>query len=325
MPEKYFFPPKTEKVLSTLPESENQETLRVPLNHHKGKAGFFQSSLWMDYCKKSGTPCRKLSIQHGGKETAGLVVWKEPPALFENQALSTITTKILSIFLPRICWKDGPVLERSALARREEHLTSLISKINPGNVLSGICNFQLANPWNWKGFRVARYGTFFIDCQKTGHELLANLDTSIKKNLKKQSPLVVRELDEPEIKTYYACLAEFRRSRRLGKSHMLSRKFYDHVSAKSFFRHIGAFSGREMVGGLGILGWNDKLMEIGVARKIGHPDESLAQERIKWHVIANAPSWGYRYFDLAGFDPDDNTPKGRNLYRFKKKWGGGRR
>ena len=294
-------------------------------NQANGPSSIYQSTIWAKYLHHEKIPFQAWLILNQKSEKIGqLLHWIEPPSYFWKYHIPKKLLYFCNLITPRICWKDGPVVDLKNLDYQECIIAQCIKKIHENKILSGVCRAELNHNsfLQFAKIRIEKYGTFIVSTDQSEEALWKNLEASARKNIKKKG-LVLRLLEPEEAGKYFQLLHEYRKKLKISiPTHAASPALYKIAGQYAFAKQVGAFDQERLVGALGILGYQGKLVETGVARDYGSPLNSIAQAQIKWFIIQNAKKWGFGEFDLAGYDPSDQTEKGKNIRRFKAKWGG---
>lgn len=284
----------------------------------------YQSSIWAKYLKNSKIPYQAFEIYNSCElKIAQNLCWLEPPSILSRRNVPPLILYLLNKISPRLCWKDGPVIASDNIQDQDDITSFLVKQVKEERILSGICPFRLkGNEKLLNKCKIADYGTYIINLEKSESILYNNLKSSAKKNLKK-SILNIRFLENNELPLYNKLLKEYRAKLKLPVPlHAGNKELQKACMGNAFYHHLGAFEGNNLIGALGLLGYKKKLIETGVARKTGSKSDTVAQDHIKWFIIKNGAMWGFNEFDLSGFDPNDLSEKGIGIRRFKEKWGG---
>lgn len=290
-------------------------------NLKNNNRSIFQSLIWAEYLKSSSIPFSTYQIYFDETKIGQILVWEEPPNIFKKTSILNPFVNFLTKILGRKVWKDGPVLCQDYFHLQHEIVVELIKKIKQKNILSGQLNFLYQNKWEFYKLKAYNYGKIIINLQKPPDELWQEIHRSAKKNIKKK--LDVRFLRLNEFPQYEKMLQEFRKNiLKPVPNHVFNKKLLQVFGKNIFFKIAGAFDDDKLIGGLGLWGFNGRLLEVGVARLLNSSLNSVAQDHIKWFIIKNANSWGFQEYDLGGYDPDPNSEKAKNIARFKLKWGG---
>jgi lipid II:glycine glycyltransferase (peptidoglycan interpeptide bridge formation enzyme) len=71
------------------------------------------------------------------------------------------------------------------------------------------------------------------------------------------------------------------------------------------------------------LEYNGNVTEMSVVRSDYAVEKNLYPgDAIKWAIIKWGHGQGFRTYDLAGVNPNPETPKEQGIRQFKEKWGG---
>jgi len=102
------------------------------------------------------------------------------------------------------------------------------------------------------------------------------------------------------------------------------RAMFDYLYGKNFLV-FNAFYDDKIISTLGILFFNKTILEtISRTSLFARENKLYGGDLIKWEIIKWGISNGYKFYDLAGIVPPELaiSEKEKNIYRFKKKWGG---
>jgi len=180
-------------------------------------------------------------------------------------------------------------------------------------------NFALDSP-----FKVKTWATFLIDLSKSKELLWNNLDKhSARKNIErsKRHEVHIREITKPDL----TLLHDLRKD-------TINKKYEEDISKLEYhwdiLHKIGwtgflAFKGEIPIGGITISHFNGYIIESGISRSTKDFNEKFySQDLLKWTIIEWGIEKNYKYFDLAGVNPNPTTPKEQGIFHYKKKWGG---
>lgn len=285
---------------------------------------FYQSVVWAKYLKASKIPFEAFEFFNSNHEKiAQIICWLEPVSWFRKFLFSQNIVKAIHFISPRLCWKDGPVIQNADNNIKNQILLSLLKNIKTNKILSGICSFKFSNEFSPQiKLNVSIYGTFIINLNLSESELYKKLKHNAQKNLKKGN-ILVRKMEPFETSSYTSLLKKYRSALNLPVPFHACNPILQKVcKTDAFFAHIGAFDNNTLIGALGLVGYREKLIEFGVVRDTNSKYDAVAQDHIKWFIIKNGLKWGFKEFDLAGFNPEDKSAKGLGIRRFKEKWGG---
>lgn len=178
------------------------------------------------------------------------------------------------------------------------------------------------------GYRSKKWGTFIIDLKRDLDDIWTNIKKETRKNIrrtKKKNVYIIRtkNLDE----TYEYCRILVEQKKRLGEKIEFEecvkwvetqlKYFYDN------FNIFIAYYRNKAISGLITRDFNGIINEVGVAHSnFALKNKIYAQDMIKWEIIKWGHETGKRIYDLTGVNPYPKNKKERNIYRYKKKWGG---
>jgi lipid II:glycine glycyltransferase (peptidoglycan interpeptide bridge formation enzyme) len=186
---------------------------------------------------------------------------------------------------------------------------------------------ELANasiPENWVK---KKWGTYIVDLRQDVDSLWNNLKKSARKAIRtaREDGITVRRMRSlDELRAYYDFVR--RCSPRYGKE---AYGFADWERLWRLFRPTGVFEtflaekSDKPLAGLSVWGYGGNISEFGSYQSEESFREKLyGNDLIKWEVISWGVRNGQRTFDLAGVNPEPQSPKEQGIRQFKEKWGG---
>jgi len=184
-------------------------------------------------------------------------------------------------------------------------------------------HYDLSEAFRARGFRPSHYGTFLVDLSTGAEKLWEGLDKAARKAVtgcEEQGVTVSRAATEEDVREYLDLLQSFRK-----KSGLLMPPFYPTVGfwKKRHGSCLDIYLARQegkLVSGMTAVYFNGIITEVAVARDL--QCKAYAQDAIKWEIIQWGAQNGYRLYDVAGVNPNPQTPKEKGGYQFKAKWGG---
>lgn len=172
-----------------------------------------------------------------------------------------------------------------------------------------------------------RRATYLVNLQQSEETAWKNLKHAARKAVNKASRdgiRVERVEDEPQLRA----LHDFNREERL----KMGLKTYSYNNSLVMWKHLRkgncvelfvAYHEDRMIGSLGIWHYNGNLYEFAsVQSEYAYENKLYSGDAIKWEIIKWGIRNGYRWYNLAGVDPEPKTPKEKGIRRFKEKWGG---
>lgn len=251
-----------------------------------------------------------------------LYYWKKP--------FGGIVLAILKRLVPVYLWHGGPLVLQgnpitiipSLLSEVEKRAKiERIAYIQPSEVTTiGVC--YTPDGWDKKV-----WATYRVDLQPDEETLWRNLKNSARKAVKRaqRDGVTVRRISSlEELRDYYYFAAQC--AKRLGKRMYGFDDFatmWKHFHDNAVFEVFVAYHRGEKIAGLGIWGFSGIIGELGAFQSAEAYEKKLyGQDLIKWNVIRWGHRQGFRRLDLAGVNPNPQTPKEGGIRQFKEKWGG---
>jgi hypothetical protein len=210
------------------------------------------------------------------------------------------------------------------------HQNRLFSiKTTGNNPLNPLCDdAELKKNLIERGFSVTHWATYIVDLNQNRDFLFNNLDKAAKKQLRKAEDqgLTVQEISD---KTSYwekfvIPYKEFEIA--AGRIPPIDKSFEAmwRLGAIKYYRFFCVMDRfHQVIGLLGIFGFNNIVTEItsAVSQRV-YTEHLAAQDLLHWEIICRCKDYGFSYFNLAGVNPDPQTPKEAGIRQFKAKWGG---
>ena len=179
------------------------------------------------------------------------------------------------------------------------------------------------------GYQEVPWLTSLVDLGKTEDQLLAAVDRSVRKGIRKcQSAGITIN----QCKDFDSYLAHFRRpyARDLSgkefreKIAERDRKGWKIAGANEIYRYFWAEDGEGTVlATLGTYSYKGVATEIMSDRTSENLRNKLpAQDLLHWQILLTHKRTGDTIFNLAGFSPSPRDAKEEGIRRFKQKWGG---
>jgi len=237
-------------------------------------------------------------------------------------------SKIQSILPKFLFWTFGPVIfDDSYNTEIYESLTIFLNSwkgrfrgiLHPLNPL-----FELSCDFN---FKQEKTGTFLIDLNQDIETIFKKTDKhSVQKNIKRSSErgvTVTRIESDDDILAYYNLLKLYR----MEQNHTSYSK-QDVIEGFKMLKKVGchgflAWYKGEPIGGISFTSFNGYINESGIARSNKDKENNLySQDLLRWNIIEWGVKNNFRYYDLSGVKPENQTQKEAGIFRNKKKWGG---
>jgi len=247
---------------------------------------------------------------------------------FGRGFLYSSISKIQSILPKDLFWTYGPVVIDNNY--KTEIYESIAYFLNSWKGrLRGTLHplepfFQLSYPCN---FKQEKTGTFIIDLTQDIEAIFKKTDNhSVQKNIKRSSErgvTVTRIESEDDLLAYYNLLKSFR----IEQNHTQYTK-QDIFEGFKMLKNVGcdgflAWYKGEPIGGISLTSFNGYINESGIARSQKDKENNLySQDLLRWNIIEWGVKNNFRYYDLSGVKPENQTPKEAGIFRNKKKWGG---
>lgn len=176
-------------------------------------------------------------------------------------------------------------------------------------------------------FRYKESATIFINLMKDEDELWHNLKNSARKSMKRNNAfdLNISSITKGELSSYYGLLVSSRRRSKIElPPNFPNNDMWEELGGtKNILEVISVKMQDELLGGIGILNFNDILFEIGPAQSdYSYKNKIYVNDLLKWHVIKKAKAYGARIYDLCGIFLNPKSEKEKKLNQFKEKWGG---
>lgn len=179
-------------------------------------------------------------------------------------------------------------------------------------------------PADWER---GHWATFLVDLQQSEDALWRKLKKTARKAIRdaQKNGIVVRQISSLEdLRAYHdfarKCALRYRK------------RLHDFVDFETMWRHFRSNAIFETfvaekdgvrLAGLSVWGYHGIISELGSFQSEQSFNEKLyGSDLIKWEVLRWGSRQGYRVFDLAGVNPEPQSPKERGIRQFKEKWGG---
>jgi hypothetical protein len=172
-----------------------------------------------------------------------------------------------------------------------------------------------------------KWATYLVNLQQSMDSAWKNMEHSARKAINKalkDGILVERVKDEVQLRVIY----DFNREEILKKGHRVysydnHRIMWKHLKKGNCVEQFVAYHEGRIIGSLGIWHYNGTLYEFAsVQSEYAYENKLYGSDAIKWEIIKWGIQNGYRWYNLAGVNPEPKTPKEEGIRRFKEKWGG---
>ena len=186
-------------------------------------------------------------------------------------------------------------------------------------------------PYDYKYFPGHKYlvwGTYMIDTFSNSYEkIFLNFKRNAQRSIKKKNTFEIKEIDENNLDEYLIWLKDNQAV--TGKSNKIIKEFYSYdlsnLNKKNYIYKIFVVFKEDMIlGSISIWGFNNFITERGVYRsKYSKINNFYEQDILKDWIIKFSIKNNISYFDLAGFNPNENISiKEASIKRYKEKFGG---
>lgn len=177
------------------------------------------------------------------------------------------------------------------------------------------------------GWEIKSWATYVVNLQQSEDDLWGNLKKSARKALRraqKDDIVVHRVTSLEDLRVYYdfavQCAARYKK-RMYGFVDFET--MWRHFHTNAIFETFVAEHAGEPIAGLSVWGYNGIISELGsfLSERAYH-EKLYGPDLIKWELLKWAHKRNLRCFDLAGVNPDPESPKEQGIRQFKEKWGG---
>ncbi len=177
---------------------------------------------------------------------------------------------------------------------------------------------------------ISSWGTYIIDIKdKNYEEVYNNFRRQARKSIEKtlNEGVIVKSLSSNEFETYVKWIEE--NQKETGKSYKID--LNSMIDEFNIFNENGyvyeifvAYKNNMILGSLGIWGYGNYISEFGVYQsKYARENKLYVQDVIKNSIIQYMFEKNIRYYDLAGFNPSDESDlKEKSIRQFKEKFNG---
>lgn len=270
--------------------------------------------------------CLKFVRDNG--DIVGQLLMSEYERFANNTLRTTILKKVPNMKKMSFTWTYGPVIFDKT---SNNEIYSVLGKF----LLS---SKHIASGWQHplytegvagldKKFKLLPWSTFIIDLTLSKDELYNNIEKhSGRKNIERAAQRgVVTEQITDENFVEYAKLRQTQESNSNESLDLEQRKeWWSSVKKLGYLGFLAKKDGNA-VSGILFSAFGGHIIEVGVARSPEDSKNNLySQDLLKWKIIEWGKNNDMKYYNLAGFNPNPQSPKEEGIFKYKKKWGGKR-
>lgn len=176
------------------------------------------------------------------------------------------------------------------------------------------------------GFSGDPWSTYLVDLQPDEEALFNSFNRALRKNVRKCGRAGLRVVRMAGFEEYRDVFwtAYTASEKAQGRSPKPCFRATWDLDVEGYYDHfIVTDESDEVYACLGMYTFNGRAVEITSTLTPRAWEKKLpAQDLIHWEMMLAAKRRGAKVFDLAGFNPDPQTPKEEGIRRYKKKWGG---
>ncbi len=307
--------------------------------------GFTQSSSWADILielDKAKPMYIKVNQQQTGQPVLGLLIFIKKPYNRETNRIS-LPSYLLGQNKGKIAFTEGPFNLTNDISLLKNAYSFLLDwlddfccqnsyyALESGGMTSLnplALDDETKDHLEERGFSVENWATYLVNLSFDKDILYQKLDRAAKKQLRKANE---QDLEAKEISDWQKYLTHFvipyqkfeNAAGRIPPTQKSFEVMWKQNTQNNYrFFYIKDRSD-EVLAVLGAYGFNRVATEITSAVNPRVFEEHLAaQDLLHWEIIRYYQENGYAYFNLAGVNPDPQTPKERGIRQFKAKWGG---
>lgn len=270
--------------------------------------------------------CLKFVRDNG--DIVGQLLMSEYERFTNNTLKTSVLKKIPNMKKMSFTWTYGPVIFDKTL---NNEIYSVLGKflISSKHISSG-----WQHPLYTEGvvgldkkFKLVPWSTFIIDLTLSNDELYGNIEKhSGRKNIERaaQRGVVVEQINDENF-VEYAKLRKAQETSTNENSDLEQRKeWWSSVKKLGYLGFLAKKDGNA-VSGILFSAFGGHIIEVGVARSPEDSKNNLySQDLLKWKIIEWGKNNDMKYYNLAGFNPNPQSPKEEGIFKYKKKWGGKR-
>lgn len=295
-----------------------------------GLGGIYQTNRWAQLAiSLRRAQATYIRVEKNGTQVAQCLLIKE--GIFSDRlrrsALSPVLLPVFGKCLQTVYCLNGPIFFETPTSDVVEALVETAEEIatdaielsfNPQRPLAyQVSDFQ----WQEMGYAQRRHATYVVDLQQ---DFEKNCHRSVRKNVRKCRELgvTIKEVERDQYLEFYQLIDQFRKAS--GLNSFPFNHFVAHIEAlgchKSSF--VAELDGK-MIAGLGVLAFNDLLIEVEAATSpVCREQRVHAHDLLKMDIMHRGRQKGSRFFDLAGVAIQPKNEPEEGIKRFKSKFGG---
>ena len=279
-----------------------------------------------------------------GEVLAQLLIFQQVAhhRFFRKRPARALLLELARPWLEELHWLDGPVVfDKERVAAIIEAVVDFLENYSLHRGIVAQRGVRLPVYWEdadalaeaddilrSRGYKRKDWATFVIDLHPTVEELWGNLNSDIRRAIRKcekQGVAIHKDGSGERLPEFQAILEEDRR--RVGErvssiqARLNLRKFLK--GPHSDWRLYYATYGGTMVGGLITHTFNGNTNIVALCRSNLCLSQKLeATSGIMWEAIQDSKLRGDVKYDLLGVNPTPQNLKEQGIYNFKKRWGG---
>ena len=295
-----------------------------------GLGGIYQTNQWAQLSvalRRAQTIY--IRVEKNGTQVAQCLLIEE--GLFSDwlrrSALSPVLLPIFGRCLQTVYCLNGPiffetptsdVIEALVKTAEEIAIEALELSFNPQRPLA----YQMSeSQWKEMGYAQRRHATYVVDLQQ---DFEKKCHRSVRKNVRKCRELgvTIKEVKQDQYLEFHQLIDQFRKAN--GLNSFPFEHFVAHIEALGCHKlsFVAELDGK-MIAGLGILAFNDLLIEVEAATSPTCREQRIqAHDLLKMDIMHWGRQKGARFFDLAGVAIQPKNEHEEGIKRFKSKFGG---
>jgi len=279
-----------------------------------------------------------LRVLDGNELIASLLVFHKIP--FDRQRkrrLWNVESIFTGNFRGWLEWHDGPIFYSKnravqALSELLQWIDSYGMKKRLGTVANACmahtsefsASYQIKYVFEDNCYDASKWGTYLVDLWPDEETIWASLKQAARKSIKKakRNDIIARKIDG--IDDFRTCYYEpYLSVKNSAPSFETYRVVFDEDLDNLYSFYVVENLKGVTLGTLGMYMFNGVATEIMSALTPEAFEQKIpAQDLLHWEMILEAKRKGCHTFDLAGVNPNPQTPKEIGIRRFKEKWGG---
>ena len=295
-----------------------------------GLGGIYQTNRWAQLAiALRRAQAIYIRVEKNGTQVAQCLLIKENAFSdrLRRSALSPILLPVLGRCLQTVYCLNGPIFFETptydvveALVKTAEEIATdaLELSFSPQRPLA----YQVSeSQWQKMGYVQRQHATYLVDLQQ---DFEKNCHRSVRKNVRKCRELgvTVKEVEQGQYPLFYQLIDQSRKAS--GINSFPYEHFVAHIEALGSHKlsFIAELNGK-MIAGLGILAFNDLLIEVEAATSPTCRERRIqAHDLLKMDIMNWGCQKGARFFDLAGVAIQPRNKREEGIKRFKSKFGG---